>query len=85
MNTVFSPPVFSHRSGASQMRFPRVLLALLPAVALAACSDISGKATAASNPPLAYVRYFNAVGDTLPLDFRPIDQIEYSTPFLAVP
>jgi len=67
------------------MRFPRVLFALLPAVALAACSDISGKATAASNPPLAYVRYFNAVGDTLPLDFRPIDQIEYSTPFLAVP
>jgi hypothetical protein len=67
------------------MRFFRVFFALLPAVALAACSDISGKATAASNPPLAYVRYFNAVGDTLPLDFRPIDQIEYSTPFLAVP
>lgn len=67
------------------MRFPRILFALLPAVALTACSDISGNATGANNPPLAYVRYFNAVGDTLPLDFRPIDKIEYSTPFLAVP
>jgi hypothetical protein len=67
------------------MRFPRFFLALLPVVAAAACSDISGKAVTASNPPLAYIRYFNAVGDTLPLDFRPIDQVEYSTPFLAVP
>lgn len=52
---------------------------------IAACSDIGGKSTAAKTPPLAFVRYFNAVADTLPLDFRPIDQVDFSTPFLAVP
>jgi hypothetical protein len=54
--------------------------------ALAACSaDPSGSPTQHAVPPLAYVRYYNAVGDTLPLDFRPIDQIEFSAPFLATP
>ncbi|HVT40506.1 MAG TPA: DUF4397 domain-containing protein [Gemmatimonadaceae bacterium] len=67
------------------MRFSRKLLAVLSAVAVAACSDTNKKGIVAVNPPLAFVRYFNAVGDTLPFDFRPIDQIEFSTPFLAVP
>ena len=47
--------------------------------------DKGGHSTGALTPPLAYVRYLNAVGDTLALDFHPIDQIEFSQPFLAVP
>jgi hypothetical protein len=67
------------------MRFHRILLALVTVTVATACSDISGKATAASIPPLAFVRYFNAVADTLPFDFRAVDQVEFSPPFLAVP
>jgi hypothetical protein len=55
-------------------------------MAAAACNgDPKGNPTNVTNPPLAYVRYFNALGDTLGTDFRPIDQITYSTPFLATP
>ena len=68
------------------MRLHRVVLAVAAAGALAACTaDPSGSPTSHGVPPLAYVRYYNAVGDTLPLDFRPIDAIEYSWPFLATP
>lgn len=73
-------------SGASQMRIHRFAIATLALVGLAACAkDKSGHSTGATVPPLAYVRFLNAVGDTLPLDFRAIDQIEFSQPFLAVP
>ena len=59
------------------MRFPRLsLLAVPAAVALAACS--SDDVTAESRPPLAGVRYINAVPDTGRLDFRMVDQLEYS-------
>ena len=68
------------------MRIHRFAIATLALVGLAACAkDKSGHSTGATVPPLAYVRYLNAVGDTLPLDFRAIDQIEFSQPFLAVP
>ena len=33
-------------------------------------------------PPLAYVRYVNAVSDTFNMDFRAVDQVDYSQPFL---
>jgi len=73
-------------SGASQMRIQRLVVATLALLGVAACTkDTAGHATGALTPPLAYVRYFNAVGDTLALDFHPIDQIEFSQPFLAVP
>ena len=68
------------------MRVHRSIIAVLSASVLAACAgDIGGKATGGDTPPLAYVRYFNAVGDTLGTDFRAIDQVTFSTPFLAVP
>lgn len=79
------PHLFSG-SGASQMRIQRLVVATLALLGVAACSkDKAGHATGALIPPLAYVRYLNAVGDTLSLDFHPIDQIEFSQPFLAVP
>lgn len=68
------------------MNPPRIAFILGATVALAACSaDPTGNETIHTPPPLAYVRYYNAVGDTLALDFRPVDQVEYSTPFLATP
>lgn len=64
----------------------KLVAACLAAVAMTGCKgDPSGNPTGAVIPPLAYVRYFNAIADTLPIDFRPIDQIEFSQPFLAVP
>jgi hypothetical protein len=33
-------------------------------------------------PPLAFVRYINAVPDTFNMDFRAVDQVTYSQPFL---
>ena len=73
-------------SGASQMRIQRLVVATFALLGVAACStDKAGHTTGALIPPLAYVRYFNAVGDTLALDFHPIDQVEFSQPFLAVP
>lgn len=79
------PHLFSG-SGASQMRIQRLVVATLALIGVAACSkDKGGHSTGAVTPPLAFIRYFNAVGDTLALDFRAIDQIEFSQPFLAVP
>jgi hypothetical protein len=81
--------MFSIEPGVSQMRLPRVVftVAAVAAVAsVAACSkDSSGNPVTNTPPPLAYVRFYNAVGDTLPLDFRPVDAIEFSWPFLATP
>ena len=68
------------------MRIQRLAVATLALIGVAACSkDKGGHSTGAITPPLAYIRYFNAVGDTLSLDFHAIDQIEFSQPFLAVP
>lgn len=68
------------------MRVQRSIIAILSVSLLAACGrDIKGKLTGGDTPPLAFVRYFNAVGDTLGTDFRAIDQVTFSTPFLAVP
>lgn len=68
------------------MRIQRLAVATLALIGVAACSkDKGGHSTGAVTPPLAYIRYFNAVGDTLSLDFHAIDQIEFSQPFLAVP
>lgn len=68
------------------MRFQRLFAAAVTVVAVTACSgEKSGNPQSITNPPLAYVRYFNAMGDTLATDFRPIDQVTYSTPFLSTP
>ena len=68
------------------MHIRRFVVEVLAIAGLAGCKgDKSGNPTGAVVPPLAFVRYMNAVGDTLSLDFRAIDQIEFSQPFLAVP
>lgn len=65
------------------MRFQRLIFAAAAACALSACAkDITG--VTHTPPPLAYVRYVNAVPDTFDMDFRAVDQVAYSQPFLNV-
>lgn len=59
------------------MRFLRIGLAVAAAAVAAGCDKETGPFFA-PEVPLAYVRYVNAVPDTFALDFRLIDQIEYS-------
>jgi len=59
------------------MRLSRLTLLAVPAaLALAACNG--DDVTTETRPPLAGVRYINAVPDTSRLDFRMVDQLEYS-------
>jgi len=63
------------------MRFQRLLFAVILACGVTACAkDVTGVTHAP--PPLAYVRYINAVPDTFAMDVRPVDQVQYSPPFL---
>jgi len=55
------------------------------AILATACYDDVTKPTVATNPPLAYTRFINAVNDTGPLDFRFVDQIDNSPIGLLVP
>ena len=73
----------SSESGATQMRFQRLIFAVILSCGVAACAK---DATGVTNtpPPLAYVRYVNAVSDTFDMDFRAVDQVAYSQPFLNV-
>jgi hypothetical protein len=68
------------------MRFQRQLLIALATTVVAACAkDVKGVSNVGDIPPLAYVRYLNAVSDTLGTDVRSIDHLTYATPFLATP
>ncbi len=60
------------------MRLSRFALLAAPLVAAAAgaCSD--DEVTTVTRPPLAGVRYINALPDTGTVDIRMIDQLEYS-------
>jgi hypothetical protein len=70
-------------SGAHQMRFQRLISAVILACAVSACAkDVTG--VTRTLPPLAYVRYIDAVADTFDMDFRAVDQVAYSQPFLNV-
>lgn len=60
------------------MRHFRLIPLALAAVALAACGEASDDPTTPNVPPLAYVRYINAVPDTLNTTVRFIDQVQYS-------
>lgn len=65
------------------MRFQRLISAAILACAVSACAkDITG--VTHTPPPLAYVRYINAIPDTFNMDFRAVDQVAYSQPFLNV-
>jgi len=59
------------------MRFLR-LLPLAAVVFAAGACDEDGSISTTTRPPLAFIRYVNAVPDTGALDFRFIDEIEYS-------
>lgn len=61
------------------MRITRVfpVLAAAAAALAAGCSNDTG-ATINTPPDLAYIRYVNGVGDTNNIDFRFVDQLEYS-------
>lgn len=60
------------------MRLTRFAPLVLAVAALAACSEASDDPTTPNTPPLAYVRYINAVPDTLNTTVRFIDQVQYS-------
>ncbi|MGH7654348.1 MAG: DUF4397 domain-containing protein [Gemmatimonadaceae bacterium] len=65
------------------MRFQRLIFAAIIACAVSACAkDITG--VTHTPPPLAYVRYVNAVADTFDMDFRAVDQVAYSPPYINV-
>ncbi len=67
------------------MRVSRFLLVVAGMIGVQACTaDSTGHPTTFTNPPLAYIRYINAVSDTFNMDFRAIDQVEFSQPFLNV-
>ena len=71
---------FSSEFGATQMRFQRLIFAVIAVCGDSACAkDMTGVTTI---PPLAYVRYINAVSDTFNMDFRAVDQVAYSQSFL---
>ena len=63
------------------MRFQRLLFAAVVACGVSACAKDVVAVTHAP-PPLAFVRYINAVPDTFNMDFRAVDQVTYSQPFL---
>jgi hypothetical protein len=58
------------------MRLSRFVALFIAVVAIAGCG--SDKVTDPGLPPLAGVRFINAVNDTSALDFRAIDQIQFS-------
>jgi hypothetical protein len=74
---------FSSESGATQMRFQRLIFAVILACGVTACAK-SVTGVTHTPPPLAYVRYINAVSDTFSMDLRAVDQVTYSQPFLNV-
>jgi hypothetical protein len=55
------------------------------AILATACYADTTQPKLATNPPLAYTRFINAVNDTGPLDFRFIDQITNSPIGLLIP
>ena len=58
------------------MRLSRFALLGVAVSAMVGCSEPSDGPTTPNTPPLAYVRYINAVPDTLNTTVRFIDQIE---------
>lgn len=68
------------------MRFSRFAVLGLAVTTMVGCSEPSDAPTTPNIPPLAYVRYINAVPDTLNTTVRFIDQVEYSPmTFVNVP
>jgi hypothetical protein len=68
------------------MKFSRFTLLAIAAMASVGCQTDDGSLKPTEIPPLAFVRYINALPDTLATTVRFIDQVEF-TPmtFVAVP
>lgn len=60
------------------MRLSRFAILGVAVSAMVGCSEPNDGPTTPNIPPLAYVRYINAVPDTLGTTVRFIDQVEYS-------
>lgn len=60
------------------MRFARNLLVGLVALGSAACTSTDVGPTTATVPPLAFVRYINAVPDTLNTTVRWVDDVQFT-------
>jgi hypothetical protein len=58
------------------MRFHRIALTAASLAALAACKD--NNVTTSDRPPLAGVRFINALTDTAAVDIKAVDQVEWS-------
>ncbi|WP_291164550.1 DUF4397 domain-containing protein [Gemmatimonas sp. UBA7669] len=68
------------------MRLTRLAMLTLGAALTAACSEPSNDPTTPDVPPLAFVRYINAVPDTLNTTVRFTDQVQWSPmTFVNVP
>jgi hypothetical protein len=72
----------SRFSGALLMRLSRFLLLSVGLFAVVGCDD--DQITTLSPPPLAGVRFINAMADTGAVDIRMIDQVEWSAFALAL-
>ena len=60
------------------MRLSRISLLGVAVSAMVGCGEASNEPTTPNTPPLAFVRYINAVPDTLNTTLRFIDQVAYS-------
>jgi hypothetical protein len=68
------------------MKFSRFPLLAVAALASVACQTDDGALKPTEIPPLAFVRYINALPDTLATTVRFIDQVEFTPQtFVAVP
>jgi hypothetical protein len=68
--------VFTNKSGVLLMRLSRFVMLCVGTVALSACGE--DDVTAPALPPLAEVRFINAVSDTGGVDIHAMDQVELS-------
>ena len=60
------------------MRLSRISLLGVAVSTMVGCGEASNEPTTPNTPPLAFVRYINAVPDTLNTTLRFIDQVAYS-------
>jgi len=68
--------VFTNKSGVLLMRLSRFVMLCIGTAALSACGK--DQVTTPSLPPLATVRFINAVNDTGGVDIHAMDQVSFS-------
>lgn len=75
-DTYLNIQVFTAFLRSSLMRLTRIVMLAAALAGLGACD--SDEVTTPTLPPLGQVRFINAVADTIAVDIRAVDQIEYS-------